>query len=204
MNAINLHRFCANKTDRREHIRAPWRDGAWAYATNGHICVRVPAAQLPDAIAVTAKHPNTDALFSKWFGKEGEFLVMPEVPAATACAACGGIGWHHAIKCGDCTNGEFTHGHHIYDCLNCRDEPVAPGYIATEYEADPKMVCEECLGRGFARLQFHPLGCNSFDLGYLNWLAALPQLRVRVHEGNDAAAAFIFDGGQALLMPVRV
>ena len=200
---VNLQRFCANDFDYREYLRAPWRAGNWVYATNGHVCVRVAAALVPDALQSSGQRPNAAALFDKWFDQEGEFLVMPEVPAAEVCKACDGHGWHHAIKCSDCTDGVFKHGHHAYDCLNCADEPVEAGYIATEDAADPKMVCNECIGRGFARLQFHELGCNKFDLGYLNWLAALPQLRVRVHEGLDAAAAFIFDGGQALLMPVR-
>ena len=51
------------------------------------------------------------------------------------------------------------------------------------------------------------LGESTYSLVYLSWLAALPQ--IQVCPGNSAdnkmadtiPAVFIFDGGQALLMP---
>lgn len=48
---MNLQRFCASETDFKEHLRAPWLHGDWVYATNGHVCVRVPAASRPDITA---------------------------------------------------------------------------------------------------------------------------------------------------------
>ena len=209
---IDLQRFCANETDPREHLRAPWRDGQWTYATNGHVCVRVHASVTGPAPVdrIVGKHPDTAALFAKWIDdRPGEFLVMPTLPAVQACRYCDGRGWHHAAKCPDCIDGEFKHGDHIYECQNCADEPVAAGWIDTGKQSDPQKPCEHCIGRGFEMADFE-IGDQNWELGYLAWLAELPQLRVRTHyeptEDGDPlkdAAAFVFDGGQALLMPKR-
>ena len=60
--------------------------------------------------------------------------------------------------------------------------------------------CLNCYGNGKDWTQF-PLGDTGFILLYLHQIAALPQARIRTNGVN--AAAVIFDGGQALLMPMK-
>ena len=60
--------------------------------------------------------------------------------------------------------------------------------------------CFNCFGSGF-EFTYQPMGDGvGFSLHYLNLIAELPQCRIRTN--GLFAAAFIFDGGQGLLMPM--
>lgn len=61
--------------------------------------------------------------------------------------------------------------------------------------------CPHCFGTKHAFVAFE-LGDAEFNQHYLHQLAAIPQCRIRTHGDKNPAAA-IFDGGQALLMPMR-
>ena len=206
---MNLQRFCATPGDVREHLHKPWREGKWVYATNGHVCVRLsdPDCKV-DAIPKPDKAPEPDALFTKYIdNRDGEFLVLPKLPNAQKCVECSGRGTHPAVKCPDCDDGEFTHGMHTYECKTCSPDKdgCEPGWLIAHTEvATHVRECYFCDGRGFQKASAE-LGGKYFELGYLNWLMRLPQLRVRTGDPDktDEAAAFIFDGGQALLMPLR-
>lgn len=91
---IDLESFCANEWELRTYLQRPWRDGEWVYATNGHMMVRVPADAAPDAAVRAANQPNNPPdMFRKMLDDhQGEFLVMPPLPAETACDSCGGSG----------------------------------------------------------------------------------------------------------------
>lgn len=162
---IDLQRFCANKWEVRDYLQTPWRDGAWTYATNGHMIVRVPAAAFaaPDR---SGKQPNNaPSLFQKFHtDADGEFLLMPPLPAAVRCPMCRGSG-------------------HV------------------EIDSDPE-ECYECHGYGVELTPF-PLGDAAFNVHYLRMFSALPQARIRTAD-HKTAAALIFDGGEALLMPCRL
>ncbi len=216
---IDLKRFCANELDFREHLRAPWREGAWVYATNGHFIVRVAADAAPDAAARTDKHPDATGLFRKYLeDRTGlEFLVMPPIRALDKCLDCDGTGKVRAIKCPDCDEGEFRRGDHVYQCKNCEDSPAGAGWQYLEdYEPDqPHQVmraCESCDGLGFSIKQHGgmQIGEASYAVVYLAMLAALPQIRVcpgdpcpKHWTPQPIPAVFTFDGGHALLMPRR-
>lgn len=207
--SIDLQRFCASSGDVREHLHRPWRDGQWVYATNGHVCVRVydPNSAMT-AIDKPAKAPNPAALFTKWIdSRDGEFLVLPKVPHAQKCLECSGRGTHPAVKCPDCNEGEFEHGMHTYECKTCSpdNDGAKPGWLIAHTEvATTTRECYFCDGRGFLKGSTE-LGGRHFETGYINWLMKLPQLRFRAGDPDktDDAAAFIFDGGQAILMPLR-
>lgn len=92
---IDLRQFCANEWEIRVGLQKPWRDGAWVYATNGHLCVRVPAnsvqdAPLRDAASQPANPPNMFANFLD--GMDGEFLLMPPLLEDVPCPTCAGTG----------------------------------------------------------------------------------------------------------------
>ncbi len=157
---IDLQRFCANVFETRVGLQTPWRDGAWVYATNGHMIVRTPAASVQDApLRVEGQPRNAPFLFELWFDKpEGDFLVMPPLPQEQQCSFCSGGG-----------------------------------------SDDDGDECPRCFGTKYEWTRF-ALGDTGFNLHYLHELSTLPQVRIRTNGIN--AAALVFDGGQALLMPM--
>ena len=159
---IDLRPFCANEFEVRIGLHKPWRDGAWVYATNGHMVVRVPANTQDAPPRNSATQPkNPPEMFSKFLdGMEGDFLLLPPLPADVVCDFCGGGG-----------------------------------------AADDGDECPECFGTEHAFTYF-ALGDAGYNLHYLHLFSALPQVRIRT-QGTKTAAALIFDGGQALLMPMR-
>jgi hypothetical protein len=208
---IDLQRFCANESDPRPHLRAPFKRGSWVYATNGHVCVRVPAATMP-SVTECDKAPPAHNLFKKHIEDRAcEFLVMPPLKAHRICSACYGKGFVFASKCPSCTDGMFDHYGMTYDCLYCDDSKAGPGWVDTEDESATRRPCDSCDGLGADMRENGNvrLGESTYSLVYLNWLAKLPQVRVCPGSPADAPSAdqipavFIFDGGHAILMPRR-
>lgn len=212
---INLQRYCANELDPRTHLHKPWKVGKWAYATNGHFVLRVPAETQPDAPEATDKHPDVGAMFDKHMGRDGmEYLRVPSVPALTACFSCHGKGMVRCIKCPDCEDGEFQHGDHFYTCRNCDQSPAGEGWqwLDEDMQDQPHQimrVCTDCDGLGFSTRTNSgtKLGDAHYSNVYLAMFAALPEVRVCPGEpagdygSRPAPAVFIFDGGHGLLMP---
>lgn len=208
--ALDLSRFCATADDPRDYLRSPWKHGEWVYATNGHLCLRVPAAYMPE-VAECAKAPLAQNLFQKHIEqRECEFLLMPKLAKVKKCSACSGTGAIMAVRCSSCKDGTFDHYGYTYDCQHCAESAAGPGWIeAHGAHGSESRQCDACAGLG-ADMQKNGnvrLGESTYSLVYLSWLAALPQ--IRVCPGNSAdnkyadqiPAVFIFDGGQALLMP---
>ena len=176
---INLQRYCANDSDPREYLWRPWRAGEFVYATNGHLAVRVPAADLPDA-AENSKAPKSIAdLFAGAFdGREArDFRAMPELPKLIKCLDCKGAG---RLECAHGAEGSREQA-----CESC----LGLGYQN--------------------RVNGHTkIGDAFYSDVYLHMLGELPQCRVcpgepasRAWEPKPQPAAFAFDGGQAILMP---
>ena len=163
--SIYLRHFCANKYEVRVGLRKPWRDGAWVYATNGHMIVRVPANVQDAPLRDSETQPkNPPDMFSKFLdGMDGEFLLMPPLPEDVPCPTCAGT-------------GEIDEG--IYGTDEC------PSCFATKHS-----------------FTYFELGDAGYNLHYLHLMAMLPEVRIRT-QGPKTAAALIFDGGQALLMPM--
>jgi hypothetical protein len=215
--SIDLTRFCANDTDPREHLYKPWKDGKWVYATNGHMAVRVAAELYPDAVDKPEEAPDVGGLFRKYLeDRQGlEFLLMPPIKGLHKCMDCEGTGKVRAIKCPDCTDGEFRHGEHTYQCQNCEGSPAGAGWeFLDEYMAvqphEVKRTCQACDGLGFSMRQNGntQLGEAGYSTVYLAFFAGLPQVRVCPGEPapehwkpSPAPAIFTFDGGHGLLMP---
>lgn len=202
----DLQRFCAID-DIRAYLLKPWRLDGWVYATNGHICIRIPDNGAPDTPDyIPGKHPKAHDLFTKYFADGDEFKPMPSLPAAQTCTHCKGIGAYPAKPCAAC-NGEGSFMWHgmEYDCKSCDSDDIEAGWVITDVDGGPLTegttlkVCNHCWGRKMKMCK-HPLGDAEYELAYLHWLAELPGVTYRTN-GATLAAAFNFDGGQALLMP---
>ena len=213
---IDLQRFCANESDPRPYLRAPFKRGSWVYATNGHVCVRVPAESAPD-VAEVEKTPNAGALFEKHIEKrECEFLLMPKIPDLIRCGGCGGKTKVRAIKCPHCDGGTFVRGDYSYDCQTCVDSSAGPGWdelmdFDPPHPDEQLRICDNCDGLGYSLSSngVMALGDSTYSPVYLSWIAALPQVRICpggpavAHHTEIVPAAFIFDGGQGIVMPRR-
>lgn len=216
---IDLHKFCAGERDPREYLRAPWRQGQWVYATNWHLVIRVPAAAMPDAVEGGPKHPNTAAMFAKHLESgDREFLPMPAIDAPTVCGYCGGKVKVWAVTCPDCEDGTFMHGDHEYDCKNCDGSDAGPGWLDSSND-NPEAVEKQCHHCDFNGYSLVGNGCQQLGPAhyanvYLWHFAQFPKCRICPGDpvpipgfiepaGRPAPAAFIFDGGQGLLMPTR-
>lgn len=98
---IDLKQFCS--TDRhREYLHNPINRGAYTYASNGHVLVRVP---VHGDYADTEKVQNLERLFADFFRPEGMAEIEVDIPAPNtvliACRECDGRGKEH--ECPDCT-----------------------------------------------------------------------------------------------------
>jgi len=215
---INLKPFCANVTDPREYLRAPFKVGEWVYATNGHMAIRVKADNFPDMGEVAdhkAKVPKAiGGLFERALKKAGgAFQAMPASPPLKPCRDCRGCGEWPAVQCDDCDGeGQFRHGAFWYDCKNCEGSFAGAGFIRVSRDGQRGEMrpCITCDGLGYVcgDGRDNPprqLGDAFYNAAYLYRMSLLPQ--VRVFPGDPAPvrdcapAVFIFDGGHALLMP---
>ena len=213
-------RFCANELDGRDYLREPWLAGEWVYACNGHIAVRLPAIAVPSA-QPNDKAPDAPALFKRAIDDAPrEYLPLPDFQRRAPCDECGGTGRVRAIKCDDCGGlGEFTRGRHEYECKNCERSPAGAGFL-TLYDFDDKQtdelvrVCEPCDGLGLmggvSRGMFPvQIGGALYSAAYLTMIATLPDVRFSAGDParekfdgpREMPAAFVFDGGQGILMP---
>ena len=208
---IDLNRYCAKgSNDPRAYLHKPWIEGDWAYATNGHLIVRVPRDDCPDAVPRTDKHVKGQHLFERYIDKAvGEFVVMPDQTEPQTCRVCRGKGMVFGALCPDCDDGEFDHGNHTYTCKNCEDSKIGPGYIDSDEDDGKEMSCADCRGHGKYAERYESVEVLGalLDPIYAWWMSLLPQVRVRnsARSPEDTATpvAFIFDGGQALVMTRR-
>ena len=75
------------------------------------------------------------------------------------------------------------------------------GGVGFVEEEDGPEACINCWGDK-VDFTYHPVCDSGFSLAYLHKLDALPMVRIRT-SGPQNAAALIFDGGEALLMPMK-
>jgi hypothetical protein len=193
-----LARFC-----HAENIilNVPWSRGVYTYATNGHILVRAP--RLED-VPEKEDAPEVDKMFSiplpdEWFPLADMALPALEATEKT-CPECNGAGTKEC-ECPECDGRgmvDFTNRHNDYevDCKTCNGE----GKIHK---------CDKCNATGkiaVETLQPIKVGASHFQLRYLLLLKDLPNGKIAPAAPSQSllAAYFAFDGGDGLLMPMKV
>ena len=175
METIDLKKFCGYQ----EQLETPfWRKG-FLYASDGVVCVRIPAEENPSfehkrvPKAEELPHWWTDDAFFQW-------SPLPELPPVEYenCDDCGGSGqdWRQLRDCPKCGNCDWP--------------------------------CENCDGSGqtkkITRVSIGGFDFNNFKLALLE---SLPNGSVSVSsypnskDGKDAGILRVrFDGGQGLVM----
>lgn len=93
MTEINLAQFCGDE-DWRTHLHYPFSHGEFTYATNGHICVRVPRVE--GTLEASGKQIEAHGKLVKYFQEaeqqspEPINMNIPEEPRKEECKYCGG------------------------------------------------------------------------------------------------------------------
>lgn len=190
-----LQMFIAGSNESHQFMQAPILRGDWIYATNGHVAVRVPKQEGIDATE-TDSIPQMPSLFDN--GRRESFDELPRLPVAQKCPKCDGRG--HAYECPDCDgDGVFYHGQHEYDCEECN----CSGQVMSGEESD-KQPCWKCNGLGDAA-QPVAVAHQYFDRRYLAKIKQLPGVKFSPNPGDAMGSGyFTFDGGEGLIMPMRV
>jgi hypothetical protein len=95
---IDLKPFCGTD-ESRPYLMQPWSRDGFTYATNGHICVRVPAI---DGIEDCEAAPNAGKLFAVPLTSELVSVTTLSLPPErrAECSGCEGRGVKH--RCPDC------------------------------------------------------------------------------------------------------
>lgn len=167
---IDLHAFCS-----RDHPRlmAPVTQGDHTYATNGHVMIRVPAA---DGIPDRDDAPDMAGKFAECFN-DGPVrpMVTGTLPPVTTdtntCDDCDGRGHDH--ECPSCT---------------CKCETCG-GSGMVETSSDHRVSVS--------------IGGASFNLSLVRVLQTLPGTCVSEAPLRKGALSFRFDGGDGVLMALR-
>jgi len=202
---INLQRFCASQYDLRKHLQQPFRRDGFVYATNGHVLVRVSVADGYEADENEKAPVRLDEMF-KCIDEGGvEWRPLPPLHAVKPCSRCFGSGQLRVEDCDSCDGkGEFERDGYDYTCQACNGE----GFVEVGEPNGKHVACPECDGRGHEQDQRQNINHNQqlpevgVNVGYLSWLAKLPGI-VCCPQDNEKPVRFRFDGGHALLMPMR-
>ena len=186
---IDLKPFCA-VNDIRTYLNAPFVVDGHTIATNGHVLIRVPGA---DHDADPSLPVQVQSSIRKMFQPEDtDFVPLPALPDPQKCPLCNGTGFIENADCEDCDGrGEFMHGAHIYECKNCDGTGTVGRAECWDSECDGGFVREGV-----------KIGDATFSARYLRLIAALPNARICAN-GPQGTAAFVFDGGDGRLMPMR-
>ena len=170
---IDLKPFCGDN-DIRYYLNEPFSEGEFTYATNGHILIRVPRRDDAKEVEADSMKNRLPKMFA-----DNPFLLPVEIPDIPPMVEG---------DC-DCCNGEGTHD---YKCGN------APPYACGECNGTGKQMTE----LGDTQWPEIEVGNAAFAPKYLRLIKTLPGIQFSPNT-RDHSAAFKFDGGDGLLMPMR-
>ncbi|BEV44809.1 hypothetical protein [Afipia carboxidovorans] len=170
---IDLQKFCGSD-DTLSLLSKPFTQGAYTYATDRAVIVRVPkvdgVAQLDSVVAIDADRPF------KHFSDQS-FAPLPKLnlpplsgPKVVACTECDGRGTEH--DCPDC---------------NC---------VCDACDGTGKEEVETKISTS--------LGGATLQLKYVHLIASLPRVEIstQLAASLNGPVFFRFDGGEGALMPM--
>jgi hypothetical protein len=190
MTPDQLQKFCADG-DFRRYLNNPFMQGEYAVASNAEIAIRTTEFE-GEYPAKEDKWVDISAVIDRACKSELPMLPIPaDLPPTKLCPDCDRKDWYAKETCDDCNGeGTFEHGRHEYDCKNC------------DGEGEIKAQCLKCGGKGYL-IEAVQIGDAHFSSSYLALLADLPGIAIAPN-GKDGAAYFKFDGGDGVLMPMRM
>lgn len=193
---IDLAPFCARYDD--SHFpQNPFVFNGYKYATDGRICVRIPATGERDSADVVREAVESVA------DVEGEFLPWPasdpvqSMQDCEACRARGFIGGEDCKACDGTGTIECKHCGNDSECEDCDGEG----------HRGQKVSCAACGGKGQSeRFARQLIGSTWIKYEYDRLVRALPNPTFReiIFRGKTDAVAFRFDGGIGFVAAVLV
>jgi hypothetical protein len=203
MDIATLQKFCSTSEVHEQYgITQPFSIGVWTYATNGHICIRVPRIPEVENKVKASIGESAEKLF--WDAKN-RISIWQELPEFelkySPCPDCGGNGYlvmcpnfNHPDDCGDGT-GKLCKEHNEECARGCKPE------IKGAFK------CEECEGKGKIKLQGKYIvkgaaGTTQISAIYLDMIKDLPNVLIAPYD-ETSALLIQFDGGEGVLMPMK-
>jgi len=194
MTIIDLQPFCW-PDNTRPTIQTPWTADGFTYATDGLICIRVPA--LPEV--TRSDGPNAPKMFARMdpLSEENAVpLASITIPDPIPCVTCDG-GRIKEFPCDEC-DGSGTVIYHARRRRSLGEWPID----CPACEGSPTSRCPDCDGEGISdEEQRVPIGEVDFQAALLRRLLLLPN--VRITPDYPGPGRVLFDGGDGAIMPMR-
>lgn len=190
---LDLTKFC--EPDSIRGFGEPFNFGGYAYATDGAMLIRQPIDHQEASHTDSKMHPKVHTKAESWLANK-EFKPIPDfaLPESCACPLCNGSG--HVTHCTACDGDGFDK--HGTECEACHGNGIVPSGNTTDQN------CWQC--RGIGHIYVVPdvlFGHITLNAAYLELIKDLPGLQIALPDDIDNPAAFRFDGGEILLMPMR-
>lgn len=195
MDIKELKSFCDSD---RHAMKQPFSIGNYTYATDGHICIRVKRL---NEINENEYAPNPNKILVWDHNKIEKWFDLPKynLDDFSYCSACQGTG--KATECEECEGAgeiECESCSHKSDCNSCDGSGGYPGgdnicYSCKGTKKDTKYKGVEWRGKE-----------TLIAIKYLIMLGDLKECKISDKGVHSDAIRFKFDGGEGLLMPLRL
>ncbi len=200
---IDLLKFCAREDGRYKISQPFFRGDGWKYATDGVYCVRVKSdgEKTPDSIKADELFKAETMASESVPIDESLFVPMLETDKSAhingiKCFRCAGTGRESkdCPTCNGCGSVECDKCGHDLECFECNNGKIVVS----------NNQCMHCIqGVRYADIAFaQGVRVDGSRLKYM--MLNLPNLRVLPASfiPDHRPIAFVFDGGEALLMPL--
>ena len=204
MELTELQKFCDTNTYHEAYgITEPFSRGEWTYATNGHICVRVPRISAITHEAKSSVSESAEKLFTDTKARATEWQRLPDFELKSCvCDTCGGTGYIQMCPACD---------HSDHKCFN-GESKICKQYNAEcvkgcAKDAEFSFKCEDCEGSGEIKLPGKYIvqgaaGTTQISAIYLDMIKDLPNVMIAPYD-ETSGFQFRFDGGEGMLMPMK-
>lgn len=196
---MNKEQLCKFSNPEHPKMCGPFSLGAFSYATNGHLLVRVP--RITDVPEWEALNEKATVLFDAFDmpAVTAALVSIPDfqMPEPEKCGVCSGAG--KTTRCPECDGSgelEFETDYNEYsvECETCHGLGSTIG---------GEQVCECCDGTGNKKESKRvEVGCTGFSPHYLTMLKELPGMKIAPTE-PEKANYFKWNEGDGLIMPMR-
>lgn len=203
MDIAILRRF-TRSTSRHEWMAAPFTFDSHTYATDGHAMIRVPAMDtVPEAIQARG-HECRNMINEALARSVIVWQCLPPFELERKpCPECGGTGY---VKiCPAYGNPDIKCGNGIGSLCSKHNDDCFTGCNPTDKGA---RKCEECEGDGKIDLPGNIIVDGSMckvriSTILLDKIKDLPGVKIAPHD-SESFFLFRFDGGDGLMMPMRI
>ena len=216
MDIETLKLFCCTDSE-KESLSEPYSSGDFTFATNGHVQIRVPRLQeVPESeIAPKITITENDPVGKHYLKEPVEWVAVPAVTVEpTLCTSCGGTG--KAVVCPECDGNGWIgtetpwHRYDDQECKSCKGTgqvSVRRYALMGSWKAqmpDPVVQsCDSCNHGVVWPLFGEVINGVRINVRFLDMIGKLPGAQLGLF-GELDIVRFRFDGGDGLVMPMRL